>query len=112
MTELEKSIYASIDSLQKAIENNRMGISNLLDKLPCKYIITRTFIKDWECHRAKCSAGHKMYYSGADNNRFVYDKKSSFFFKDLRYAEAYLKHYKEEELLKDYVEIKIERVEK
>lgn len=111
MTELEKSIYDSIDSLQKAIENNRMGISNLLNKLPCEYIITRTFIKDWKCHRAKCSAGYKMYYSGSATG-FVCCQEKSYHFTSIRDANFYLEYCKEQELLKDYVEIKIERIEK
>lgn len=111
MTDLEKSIYASIDNLQKQIEDSRIAISNLLNELPCKYIITRTFVKDWECHRAKCFAGYKMYYCG-NVNGFDYDEKKCHHFKSLRDAEIYLDYCKDRETLKDYVEIKIERVEK
>jgi hypothetical protein len=111
MTDLEESIYSAIDVLQKQIANDRMAISSLLNQLPCKYIITRTFIKDWECHRAKCSVGHKMYYSG-NANGFDYDEKKCHYFKSLRDAEIYLEYCKGREILKDYVEIKIERVEK
>jgi len=111
MTDLEKSIYSAIDVLQKQVANDKMAISSLLNQLPCKYIVTRTFIKDWECHRAKCSAGHKMYYSG-NINGFVYDIKKCHHFKSLRDAEIYLEYCKEMETLKDYVEIKIERVDK
>lgn len=112
MTDLEKSIYSAIDVLQKQIANDKMAISGLLDQLPCKYMITRTFIKDWECHRAKCSAGHKMYYSGNSVNGFVYDKKNCHHFKSLKDANFYLECCKEKEMLKDYIEIKIERVAK
>lgn len=111
MTELEKSIYSAIDVLQKQIANDKKAISDLLNKLTCKYIITRTFIKDWSCHRASCSEGFKMYYSG-NTNGFDYDQKNCYFFKSLRDAETYLKHCKQIETLKDYVEIKIERVDK
>lgn len=110
--EIELAIYSKIDALQAEITERYTTIHGLLKTLPCKYIITRTFIKDWECHRAKCSAGHKMYYSGNSINRFVYDKKNCHHFKSLKDANFYLECCKEKEILKDYVEIKIERVAK
>lgn len=111
MTELEKSIYSLIDVLQKRIADDRLAISDLLEKIPHKYIITRTFIKDWECHRAKCSAGFKQYFSGYS---FGYNTKleNAQFYKSLRDAEFMLMHCDAEESLKEYVELKIERVEK
>lgn len=108
---MELLIYNNIDALQAEIKERQVAIKELLTKLPCEYIITRTFIKDWECHRAKCSAGLKMYYSG-NTYGFDYYQKNCFFFKSLKDANFYLECCKEKETLKDYVEIKIERVAK
>ena len=111
MTEQEKNIYEQIDILQKRIADDRITISDLLGQLPYKYIITRTFIKDWECHTAKCSAGFKQYFSGFS---FGYNAKleNAQFYRSLRDAEFMLMHCNAEESLKEYVELKIERVEK
>lgn len=109
--EIEQAIYDKIDVLKAEIEQRYTDIQGLLATLPCNYIITRTFIKDWECHRAKCSAGLKMYYSG-NTYGFDYYQKNCFFFKSLNDANFYLECCKEKEILKDYVEIKIERVAK
>ena len=109
--EMEQIVYDKIDALQAEIEQRRTAIQGLLTMLPCEYIIVRTFVKDWECHRAKCSTGHTMYFS-ADTNGFVYDQANCHYFKSIKDANFYLENLKEREMLKDYVSIKIERVSK
>lgn len=111
MTELEKSIYSAIDALQKQIANDKMAISNLLDQLPCKYVITRTFIKDWASHYSSVGKGHKQYYTGGNRGYSKFMEQAQFY-RSLRDAEFVLVHCDDEESLKDYVEIKIERVDK
>ena len=111
MTELEKSIYSAIDVLQKQIANDRLAISDLLDQLPCKDVITRTFIKDWVCVLPYTKKGFKQYFSGHSlgyNPRI----KNAQFYRSLRDAEFILAHCNTEESLKEYVELKIERVDK
>ena len=111
MTELEKSIYSAIDVLQKQIANDKMAISNLLDELPCKYLITRTFIKDWASHYSSVAKGHKQYHIGGNlgYSRFI---NQAHFYRSLRDAEFVLAYCNDEESIKEYVEIKIERIEK
>jgi len=109
--EMEQIVYDKIEVLQAEIEQRQTAIKGLLTMLPCEYTIVRTFVKDWECHRAKCSAGHTMYYSG-NVNGFAYDQEKCHYFKSIRDANFYLEYLKEKEMLKDYVEIKIERVAK
>jgi len=111
MTELEKSIYFAIDVLQKQIADSKMAISDLLEGLPYKYIITRTFTKDWECLTASCHAGHKQYFAGYG---LGYNTKleSAQFFRSLRDAQYMLIHCESEEMIKGYVKLEIEKVNK
>jgi|GEM_PF-4701666 len=113
MTELEKNIYEQIDSLQKRIADDKMAISDLLEQLPYKYIITRTFIKDWASHYSSVKSGHKQYF-GLSGYSFDYNTEleNAQFYRSLRDAEYLLVHCNAEETLHDYVELKIERVEK
>lgn len=111
MTDLEKSIYSAIDVLQKQIANDKMAISDLLDQLPCKYVITRTFIKNWSCHYSYIAKGYKQYYVGSNLGYSKFMEKAQFY-KSLRDAEFILAHCSAEESLKEYVELKIEKVDK
>lgn len=111
MTELEKSIYSAIDVLQKQIANDKLAISDLLEQLPYKYVITRTFIKDWESHYASIKSGHKQYYIGGNRGYSKFMEQAQFF-RSFRDAEYLLVHCNAEETLHDYVELKIERVDK
>lgn len=111
MTELEKSIYSAIDVLQKQIANDRLAISNLLDQLPCKYVITRTFIRDWSSHYSSVAKGHKQYYTGGNRGYSKFIEQAQFY-RSLRDVEFVLVHCNAEESLKEYVELKIERIDK
>ena len=88
-----------------------MAISNLLDELPCKYVITRTFIKDWASHYSSVGKGHKQYHIG-DNRGYSKFMEQAQFYRSLRDAEFILAHCNTEESLKEYVELKIERIDK
>lgn len=111
MTELEKSIYSAIDVLQKQIVNDRMAISNLLDQLPYKYVIIRTFTKDWASHYSSVAKGHTQYYTGGNRGYAKFINQAQFY-RSLRDAELVLMHCIAEESLKEYVELKIEKVDK
>lgn len=110
MTDLEKSIYSAIDILQKQIANDKMAISDLLDQLPYKYVITRTFIKDWASHYSSVTKGHKQYYIGGNRGYSKFINQAQFY-RSLRDAEFVLVHCNAEESIKEYVELKIERIE-
>lgn len=111
MTEIEQQIHTEIDALQNEIKERKSAIFSLLAKLPCEYIITRTFVKDWKCNTSSISKGYKQYYMGS----IAYSDliKTAFRYKSLNEAKYVLSMYCIPiEKLRDYVELKIERVEK
>jgi len=91
MTELEKSIYSLIDVLQKRIADDRIAISDLLDQLPYKYVIARTFIKDWNCISNSVQGGFKQYFSGYSLGYNI-ELENAQFYRSLRDAEFMLMH--------------------
>lgn len=109
--EMEQVVYDKIDALQAEIKQRQIAINGLLTMLPCEYIIVRTFLKEWQSHSNSYKAGHVSYFpENIALNGWVTDKSMARVFKSLRDAQYYIDHTSN--YLKDYIEIKIERVAK
>lgn len=112
MDDLEKEIYQKISIIQSRISKARQEILDLLDQLPYKYIITKTFIKNYDCNCYSIRQGHKLYFMNWEY-KFVKNIKNAYCFRSYNDAQFYLDSLNDIKMLDDsYIEMKIERINK
>lgn len=110
MDNLEQEIYQKISIIQSRINDAKQEILDLLDQLPYQYIITKTFIKDYDCNNYFISKGHKLYFMNW-TDKFGRNIKNAYLFKSYNDAKFYLECLKEnKDFYQNYIELKIERV--
>lgn len=110
MNEIETHVYDEIEKRYLKIKTLHAEIQGLLETLPYKYIITRTFFKDRVAYGGVVRAGTVLYCTGFYEMLFSYKRSQTHEFKTIDSAQQFLSRI--EETLPKYAKTQIERVEK